>query len=82
LILLGFCPFFGLLRKPIIDYNNAYFSAPVLNLILRQPLPLYDTECRALAGLHYVAERLFSSSNTKFRGGRIVLERLTDGNNF
>jgi len=82
LILLGFCPFFGLLRKPLIDYNNTYFSAPILNLILRQQLPLYDAKCGALAGLQYVAERLFKFSKTKFHGGRIVLERLTDGNNF
>ncbi len=59
LILLGFRLFFGLLRKPLIDYNNTYFSAPVLNLILREPLPFYDAKCRALAGLQYVAERPF-----------------------
>jgi hypothetical protein len=36
LILLGFSALFGLLRKPFIDYNTSYFSAPVLDLILRE----------------------------------------------
>jgi len=82
LILLGFCPLFGLLRKPLIDYNKPYFSAPVLNLILREPQSFLDAKNLRPRRVRYVAERLFKFSKMKFRGGRIVLERSTDGNHF